>query len=196
MFSLFKSKRNRWRDESTKLFDVYITSLKGLDSSEIGALLDLAIQVRNTFYQNAVQNCDTFTIQAFADPISVPEDKGLTLLQVWHGRMKIADDPKKMALVGALTIWWLSLAAGIFAELRIHGRNMWGELARGFSCSESFQPDDDVPPGLAGLNEQKPKVMISSKRQFETGAITADQYLATLEAENADLRDEIKRQSS
>jgi hypothetical protein len=58
MFNLFKSKRNRWRDEASRLFDVYITSIQGLDSDEIGALLDAAKHIKMTWMRGAALNND------------------------------------------------------------------------------------------------------------------------------------------
>ena len=147
MLGLFKSKRNRWRDEAAQLFDVYIPSIKGLDPSEIGAFLDSAKEFKNTLIKRATENNDVFSIQALIEPISLPEDKGLTLLQVWHRKMT-PGEPEKVAFVGALSIWWLSLAAGTFTELRVRGKEMWAELARGFTYSEAFDSGQDVPKGL------------------------------------------------
>jgi hypothetical protein len=192
MLSIFKSKRNWWRDEAAKLFEVYISSLKGLDAEEIGAVLDLAVQGRNTLFQYAALNNDMFTLQALADPISLPEDKGLTLLEVWHRQMKSSSDPANVALAGALTIWWLSLAGGIFAELRMRGREMWDVLARGFAHSETFSPYDDIPRGVGEIPSGA-KTRMALKDQFDVGAITAEEYLASLEAENTALRAEIER---
>jgi hypothetical protein len=61
------------------------------------------------------------------------------------------EGPKREIAVGAFFIWWLSLAAATFAELRFHGREMWRELERGFQYCTSFDPDDDLPKGLEPL---------------------------------------------
>ena len=102
MFSIFKSRRNKWRDEAKKLFDVYIVSLKGLDPDEIGDVLDLAKKLKSTMMEKLPPG-EIHIRQAFLDPFGLPEDHSLTVMEVWHTRMRSAK-PGEEAGVGALTI--------------------------------------------------------------------------------------------
>jgi hypothetical protein len=158
MFSIFKSRRNRWRDEAKKLFDVYIASLKGLDTDEVGAALDLAKSLKSTMLENLPPG-ETQLWRMFSDPLGLPEDASLKLLQVWHKMMRSAGGSGEEAAAGTLAIWWLSLAAATFAELRVYGKEMWAELERGFPYCESFDSTRDVPQGLG-------KEMLADARTF------------------------------
>jgi hypothetical protein len=151
MFSIFKSRRNKWRDEAKKLFDVYIASLKGLDPDEIGSGLDLAKKFKSMMMEKLPPE-EMHIRQAFSDPLGLPEDRSLTLLEVWHKRMRSAE-PGEEAAVGVLAIWWLSLASATFAELRVYGKEMWGELERGFPYCEYFDPQMDIPQRLGKFQE-------------------------------------------
>lgn len=147
MFWLFKSKRNWWRDEARKLFDVYVDSLKGMDGSEIGPVLDIARRFKDSMLQK-IPPQDPYTPLVFLDPLAMSEEASLSYLEKWHKRIRSANPQTEAAVVGVLTIWWLSLAAAAFAELRFRGREMWSQLARGFPYCATFDPEVDVPKGL------------------------------------------------
>ena len=47
IFSIFASKRTKWKKRLTKAFDVYIPGLQGMDDEELGMLLDQAVQIKD-----------------------------------------------------------------------------------------------------------------------------------------------------
>lgn len=150
MLSLFKSKRNKWRDEAKKQFQIYIDSLKGMDADELGSLLDIAKKLKDSMLQK-VDPKDTYTHLVFSEPLKLSEELSLTYLDTLHKQIISMAGAKREIAVGAFFLWWLSLAAATFAELRFQGREMWRELERGFQHCMSFDPDDDLPKGLEPL---------------------------------------------
>jgi hypothetical protein len=69
MLSFFKSKRNKWRDEAKKHFQIYIDSLKGMDADELGSILDVAKTLKESMLQK-IDPKDTYTPLVFAEPSS------------------------------------------------------------------------------------------------------------------------------
>src|SRR5215813_6379514 len=142
----FKSKRNWWRDEARKLLDVYVDCLKGMDGPEIGSALDMAKRLKDSMLEK-IPAQDTYTPLAFSEPRAISEQLSLSYLAEWHKKMQptLTQSTMDFAAVGAFAIWWLSLAAGTFAELRFRSREMWSHLARGFQYCETFNPELDIP---------------------------------------------------
>jgi hypothetical protein len=116
-------------------------------------------------------------MQALVTPLSL-EEKGLTLLQVWHDHMMRPKDPHRVAVVGTMTIWWLSLAAGTFAELRIRGKQMWAELERGIQYSRTFDLAVDIPQGLNGRTSAPVSARINESNTGNDQEISRDTICA------------------
>ena len=59
----------------------------------------------------------------YHDPIAVPEETALAQLEIFERQMRAwaAEGVDNLAKVGALSMWYLSVAAGTFAELRYLG---------------------------------------------------------------------------
>lgn len=147
MFSLFKSDRTRWKEKASRVFDSYIPSLQGMAADEIAAVLDVAAKIRDSSLMTEDES-DTYRL-AFDDPVMVPECDAWKYLEHWQRTMVAwSGSQEGLAKVGALSVWWLSLAAGTFPELRLRGREMWEELERGFELCGYFQPDRMQPKGL------------------------------------------------
>ena len=145
----FKSARNRWRDEAKKLFDVAIDCFNGLEEHEIGGGLDLAKNIKDSLILE-IRPKDTNISNVFNDPMLVSEQASLDYLKRWNTEFLLtpARTIEDQATVGAVMIWWLSLAAGTVGELRFRGSELWGLLATGFPYCKNFDPKVDAPRGL------------------------------------------------
>ncbi len=150
MFGLFKSKRNRLADKSAKAFDRVLSSLKGMADEEIAGVLDIAAQIKSSSFLLAMARDDPYAESIYRDPIMVPEDMSLEQLKTFEQQIMVwsTEGVAGMAKVGAISIWYLSLAAGTFAEQRYLGRQMWWELSRGFPHCTRFEPNKDAVVGL------------------------------------------------
>ena len=148
VFGFFKSQRQKFKEEGERMFDNYISALKGCAAAEIGATLDMASRIK---YATTIYGSKTDELLLFEDPLRVPEDVAFDTLKMWKRYMfEISNTVEGMAKVGALSIWYLSLLAGQIGELRIRGREMWKELERGFPYCSSFDPEKDCVAGLEG----------------------------------------------
>jgi uncharacterized protein YbjQ (UPF0145 family) len=147
MFSLFKSKRQKWKEQAEATFANYIPSLQGMDGPEIGFVLDLAAKIARASTITLSDN-EPYVL-AFGDPLRVKQDDAFRYLQYWKETM-IADGATEegQAKVGAMSIWWLSLMGGTIPEMRSKTKVMWNELERGFKYCEVFIPDRMVPAGF------------------------------------------------
>ena len=148
MFGLFKSKRQKWKEKSTKAFDNIIPSIQGMDSQEIGGILDIAAKIKRSSLLTAPQD-DPYHY-AFNDPMKLGEERAFYYLEYWQKTMEEwAGTIEGNAKVGAMSIWWLSLSACNIAELRIRGRELWSLLERGFEHCNYHEPDSLIPNGLS-----------------------------------------------
>ncbi|MEZ5588972.1 MAG: hypothetical protein R3E46_18045 [Sedimenticolaceae bacterium] len=147
MFNFFKSKRERLKDQADAAFKNFIPSLQGMAPDEIAFVLDLAAHIKESSL--LTEPDDSLYWAAFEDPCAIPEDRAISMLHHWKNTMYgWSGSPQDMAKVGALSIWWLSLAAGTIPEVRVQGRAMWGELSRGFPLCQYENPVELIPNGL------------------------------------------------
>ena len=109
--------------------------------------MDVAKTLKGSMLQK-IDPTDIYTPMVFSEPLILSEEVSLAYLESLHKQIFSMEGPQKELAIGAFFIWWLSLAAATFAELRVQGRDMWKELARGFTYCTSFDPDHDLPKGL------------------------------------------------
>ena len=146
MFGLFKSKRNRIKEKGQRAFNNILPTLKGMNASEIGFVLDGAVNIKNA---STMFGTDQSALEFFRDPVMVPEDVAFGILEEWEQQMKsLAGTIEGRSIVGSLSIWYLSVIACQIGELRLQGRELWGELERGFKHTEVFDSDEDTVVGL------------------------------------------------
>ena len=145
MFGLFASKRTKFAKKGKNLFDVYIPSLKGMTSSEIGFVLAQAVQIKDASTMHGSKE-DLVTV--FHDPMLLPETEAFETLRLWERHMlSLNGSLEGRAKAASLSIWYLSVIACQIPELRVRGREMWAELQRGYE-EASFNPDEDAVIGL------------------------------------------------
>lgn len=116
----------RWAERSQeRQIDDYLLKLRGMDGSEIGGVVALAAHMRNRFLNEKGLDFLMPHVVTAADPSLV-----MTL-------SRTAKDFQKMGQMGlinaaALILWVHTLRATKNPNIRMKGREMWGELARGF----------------------------------------------------------------
>lgn len=147
MFSIFKSKRQKWKEQAEKTFSNFIPALQSMDGHEIGFVLDLAAKIARAS-TITLPDSDPYVL-AFGDPLMVREEDAFRYLTHWKETM-VADGTTEQgqAKVGAMSIWWLSLMGGSIPEVRSSAKVMWSELERGFEYCEVFIPNRMVPAGF------------------------------------------------
>ena len=190
MFSIFKSDRQKWKEQAEATFKVCIPSLKGMSDEEIAFSLDFAANIRRAS-TSALSENDRYVL-AFNDPMLLNEAEAFLYLQHWKDSfLKLGDTELDRAKVGALTVWWLSLAGVAIPEYRIQAREMWGELSRGFKYCTVFIPNEMVPRGLEPFNmSDSPSHEVSLKSIFIK---TLNMELECYELQNK-IPDELKKE--
>ena len=148
MFGLFKSRRSRHAERTARGFDTFVAALKGMDGSEIAFVLDMAARIKDSSL--LLSQSDPNAIAIYRKPIDVAENIAIAQLEIFESQMRswMTEGLEGRAKVGALSIWYLSLAAGTFAEQRYLGREMWAQLSRGFPYVQRFNPGEDAVIGL------------------------------------------------
>ncbi len=108
MFSLFKSKRNKWKDILEKTFNNFIPALKGMNAQEIAQTLDHAAIMRNASL--LMSDDDSPYHYAFNEPMKLDNETSLYYLEYWRNNiMELSHNREGVIKIGVLTIWWLSL---------------------------------------------------------------------------------------
>ena len=146
IFNLFKSKRQRLKDEGEAFFENFVATLKGMSGEEIGYVLDTAAGIKNT---TTLYGTKKDELLLFEDPLMIPQEEAFETLQLWKIYMQEnSASLEGLNKIGALSIWYLSILSTHVGELRIRGREMWGELERGFLYCGVFNPETDCVRGL------------------------------------------------
>lgn len=148
IFNLFESRKSKWKKRLIKGFDIYIPGIQGLDAEEIGLMLDEASQIK---YSSLMLIEENHPSRAFwEDPTMIEENKCLDRLDFWAVLMLgwSQEGVKGNAKVASFNIYYFSLGAATYADLRIRGKQMWKELSRGFKFCNTFEPKLDIPKGF------------------------------------------------
>ena len=176
MFSLFNlmlSDREKIKRQAQKFFDVYLPAIKGMNGEEIATVLDLAAQIKNatTMYGKHEEE-----MKLFREPSTIGVHYAYETLFSWleHAR-SMSHGQEDQAKAGALAIWWLSVASFQIPELRLLGRELWAELARGFPYTEIFNPELDY---VEGLYDHEPSIDQVGLEQTRSDRIAAPSPLS------------------
>ena len=148
IFNLFESRKDKWKKRLIKGFDIYIPGVQGLDAEEIGMMLDQAQRIKDTSLM-MVENDDP--ARAFwEDPIMKDEDESLDRLDYWTKWMLgwSQEGVVGNSKVASFNIYYFSLGAATFPDLRVRGKEMWKALSRGFKFCNTFDPKKDIPKGF------------------------------------------------
>jgi hypothetical protein len=126
----FRYMQSNAAEKDIKLF---INGLKGMDSAEISLVVACAAIQRNGLEAMGFQ-----LDRALGLGFPLTDD------EMQNTQKMVGDLTRKMQSQGrndnaaALMPWLHSLRCYNFPEIRIYGREMWGELSRGFEGAESF----------------------------------------------------------
>ena len=153
IFSIFASKRTKWKKRLTKAFDVYIPGLQGMDDEELGMLLDQAVQIKDASLITLDKNDRERLF--WEDPALLDEKESLDRLDFWHKWML---EWAKEGVMGnsknaSFQIYFNSLGGCAIIELKVRAKEMWKELSRGFSSCGRFDPNVDIPIGLKNFKK-------------------------------------------
>ena len=148
IFSLFSSKRSKWKKRLTRGFDTYIPGLQGMDDDELGMLLDQAVEIKESSLLMVGKN-DVEKLY-WEDPRMIDEKSSLDRLDFWYKWMLgwAKEGIKGNSKNASFQIYFNSLGGFAIIELRVRAKEMWQELSRGFSSCGRFDPKRDIPKGL------------------------------------------------
>lgn len=111
---------------SSAEIDTFIQSLRGLSDEEISLLLAESYIARATCIHIGILPSEAFTNDDIGD--------GKELSKISYVLSKVIRDQQKQGKLNtaaALMIWLHSARSMLTPEIRIKGREMWGELSRG-----------------------------------------------------------------
>ncbi len=106
-----------------KEMDLYLTVLSAMPGSELGMLLASATDLKNEMVRNGVADVSA--------PYILTEKMPLITFE-FSKRVIRLQKKRRFEDAAALMVWVHTLRAASRPELRGLGRNMWGELERGF----------------------------------------------------------------
>ena len=151
IFSLFASKRTKWKKRLTRGFDTYIPGLKGMEADEIGFILDQAAHIKSASLMTLKE--DDPERLYWEDPLLIGEKESLERLDFWRKWMFgwSKEGATGNSKVSSMMIYFNSLGGMTIIELRIRAKEMWKELARGFPHCKEFNPKEDIPKGFEKL---------------------------------------------
>ena len=132
--------------------ETFVTRLQGMDGDEIGGVVLMALDISSEI--KATTGADLF------EPAICVGNNSALIFQLSTRAQKMEREGQPMLAVG-LTVWVHTLRAMTEGDLRGLGRQMWGELERGFSHVD--QAKDDMRETI-GLD-----VDISNVGKFPTG---------------------------
>ena len=146
MFGLFKSQRSKFKEKGLRAFDNFLPALKGMEADEIGFVLDGAAGVKNA---TTMYGSKQDALEIFRDPLMVQEGIAFGTLKEWEQHIfSISETVEGQSKIAFIMIWYLSVIACQIPELRLQGRELWGELERGYKYTDIFDPDKDSVLGL------------------------------------------------
>lgn len=170
VLNIFKSKRQKIKESADEAFNRVIDSFKGMDATEIAAILDMAAHIKESSL--SASPGDNVYQLAFNDPLLLDEEKAFYYLDYWTKTIKSrADGYTGQAFAGAMSIWWLSLAACTISELRFRGRELWGLLEEGFMHVSYPFPSELIPKGL---EPKEHKADVEDSQNFKTAKIALE----------------------
>ena len=111
--------------------DRFLLGLKGSDSSELGLIVAVASHWRNRLETEFGWNLDYPDTVEAQDPTAP-----LKLVKMIRQNQMGRNDPMNLMAAG-LMVWIHTLRASARPELRLKGREMWGELCRGIPHADS-----------------------------------------------------------
>ncbi len=153
MFSLFQSKKTKWKKKLIKGLDIYIPGLEGMDPEELAMLLDQAVKIKDSSLMLLEDNDPSKAY--WEDPLMIDENDALERLDFWHKWMLgwLAEGVMGHSKVASFNIYFFSLGTGIYPELRVKGKKMWKNLSRGFKLCTMFDSKKDIPKGFEKFNQ-------------------------------------------
>lgn len=148
MLGILRPKRKRLLKLAQSTSDTYLISLKKINSDTISETLDIAARIK-AFTLICNENCSEFN-KVFHNPMMLNRIYAEQLLWDWIRDIQKSNlnNDENVLFAAALTIWFQSLAAATFPELKQKGDYLWKELERGFMNCSLFDPESDIPAGF------------------------------------------------
>lgn len=134
---------DRWAgNKQAHEIDNFIKSLRAMDADEVGMVVALATDQRN-----ALESAG----HKVSDPVIYNDQEPMFTFHMTR-RVQRLQKENRLQEAAALMVWVHTMRAGSWAELRGLGREMWGQLARGFPYIE------DQADALEALTGARPDV--------------------------------------
>ncbi len=116
---------------ATDDFQRFVVSLRGQSDTELGMLVAFATVMRiNLAYEGTLTDQFLRTdCLAPSEDIAAVQFKVSQIFRQFEKEEKLLD-------AAAIMVWLFTLRACNYPELRLFGREMWGELRRGFDCTD------------------------------------------------------------
>lgn len=129
---------------------MFSKTLHGMSAEELGNLLDLAVQVRRVYVVTIERKLGSDEVaRALRNPGSLDEETAKKwILQIQQAMPILGRNPKTKHWITGLAVWFYSLLACTYPELRSQGRSIWLELERGIEHSKEFDPAQEGIPEL------------------------------------------------
>ena len=129
---------------------MFSKTLQGMSGDELGSLLDLAVQVRRVYVATIQRKLGSDEVaRALRNPGSLDEETAKKwIVQIQQAIPILGGNPKTKHWVTGLAVWFYSLLACTYPELRSLGRSMWLELERGAPHSREFDSAQEGIPEL------------------------------------------------
>jgi hypothetical protein len=135
--------------DGTPDLERFITSLRGMSAPELGALVAVATVVRIN-----MRNAGHLPDGALAVAGGLPPEKQLAAQLKMTNLVRQFQQLGQPSDAAGAMVWTHSMRAGATPELRLLGRQMWGELSRGFAHAAQAIEDivalspNSLPPEL------------------------------------------------
>jgi hypothetical protein len=112
--------------------ETFLTRLEGMDGDEVGGVVLMALDISSQFKKTT--SADLF------EPAICVENNASLIVQLSARAEKMEREGQPMLAVG-LAVWVHTLRAMTEGDLRGLGRQVWGELERGFPHVEQAKDD-------------------------------------------------------
>lgn len=126
--SWLKRKTYNWALKvNTEEMNRFILSLRGMDDHDISMLMASALTIRIDVRRSGEKFDDALDLGSGMSPI----DRDANLIQMNRYIKAFQKEGQPESAAGVM-VWLFSLRSIVYPEIRILGREMWGQLSRGF----------------------------------------------------------------
>lgn len=176
-------------------FDQYLMALDGASTRELGSMVLVAQEARLWAERQGIG------ASVFLTPFSVPPSEVANAQAALLQARAMASTQGADTLGAGLAVWLYSLRAVALPELRIHGRRMWGILARGFPHARQIAREAGVSEDAARLGEEIDAVPTGLEPRDAAGVevmpgVSGETIMTAREVDRQHAADRLERQKA